>query len=406
MRPRRWIGYALLSAITASPAYGQESRAGILARQRAEKAAQLSPYQPNRLEKTLLWIEETDPFKKIAPYNGFYIQYGYTGKPTGSGIAFGGGWRHDLFDRNARLVLETGHSFRGYRMARADLSTPWLLDERVELGVEGAYRHHPQEDFYGLGFATRREDRVSFRFRAPEVQGRAIVRPIDWLQTGVRFGRMNVSVGPGTDARFPSIEERFSEAEAAGLTEQPDYSYHDLFATFDTRDQPGNARDGVYVGVLWRRYHDLDLDRYSFHSVDLDAMHFLPIFDKKRVFAARFRLMATTAGDGHEVPFYFRPTIGGSDSLRSAADFRFRDRNAAVMNIEYRWEAFSGLDMALFSDFGTVASRLSDLEFAGIRGAYGIGLRFNTYKAVFLRLDVATGGSEGLRVFLKYSRPF
>jgi outer membrane protein assembly factor BamA len=403
---RGWIGGALLAAITADPAAAQETRAEVLARQRAEKAAQVQPYQPNKLEKSLLWVEETDPLAKIAPLNGFFIEYGYTGKPIGSGIAFGGGWRHDLFDRNARLVLEAGQSWRSYRMARADFSLPRLLDERLELGVEADYQYHPQEDFYGLGFESHRGDRVNYRFRAPGAQGRVMVKPVNWLNAGVRLGRDNVSIGTGTDRRFPSIEQRFTDAEAPGLLEQPNYTYGDLFATLDRRDQPGNPRDGVYVGVLWRRYSDRDLDRYSFHSVDFDAQHFLPIFDKKRVFAARFRLMATTAGDGQEVPFYFRPTVGGSDSLRSVADFRFRDRNAAVMNLEYRWEAFSGLDMALFSDFATLAPRLSDLEFADVRGAYGIGLRFNTYKAVFLRFDVAGGGSEGIRTFVKFSKAF
>lgn len=397
---------AVLLLMAPSTLLGQETRAEVLARQRAEKASQLTPYEGNGLEKTLLWIEEHDPLRMIAPYNGFYVQYGYTGKPVGSGMAIGGGWRHDLFDRNARVVFEAGQSLRGYRMARADVSLPWLLDERLEVGVEGAYRHHPQEDFYGNGFATRRGDRVSFRFRAPEVQARAVVKPRDWLHAGVRAGRMNVSVGPGTDSRFPSIEERFDDAAAPGLAAQPDYTYTDLFATLDTRDQPGNAREGAYVGALWRRYNDLDLGRYDFDSVDVEAQHFLPIYDKKRVFAARVHLTATTAGDGHEVPFYFRPTLGGSTTLRSAADFRFRDRNALVMNFEYRWEAFSGLDMALFSDFGTVAPRLSALEFSRLRGAYGVGLRFNTYRAVFLRLDVAAGGSEGIRTFLKFSKAF
>jgi outer membrane protein assembly factor BamA len=395
-----------LSLVASAPLCAQETRAGSLARQRAEKADQLRPYEPNNLERTLLWVEENDPLTMIAPYNGFYVQYGYTGKPVGSGIAFGGGWRHDLFDRNARLVLEAGQSFRGYRMARADFSLPWLFDETFEVGIEGAYRDHPQEDFYGLGFATNLGNRVSFGFEAPEVQARAMIKPREWLNAGVRLGRMNVSVGEGTDSRYPSIESRFDDSTAPGLAVQPDYAYTDLFATVDTRDQPGNAREGVYVGALWRRYNDLDLDRYDFDSVDVEAQHFLPIYDKKRVFAARLHVMATTAGDGQEVPFYFRPTIGGSNSVRSAADYRFRDRNAIVMNFEYRWEAFSGLDMALFSDFGTVAPRFSALEFARIRGAYGIGLRFNTYKAVFLRLDVATGGSEGIRTFLKFSKAF
>jgi outer membrane protein assembly factor BamA len=140
--------------------------------------------------------------------------------------------------------------------------------------------------------------------------------------------------------------------------------------------------------------------------VDVDAQQFLPIFDKKRVIALRVQLLTTTAEAGQEVPFYFHPTLGGSTSLRSVSDFRFRDRNVLAMNVEYRWEAFSGLDMALFSDFGTVAPRVSELEFADVRAAYGVGLRFNTYKAVFLRLDVAGGGSEGIRTFLKFSKAF
>ena len=394
-------------ALAAASAHAQvDTRAELLARRRAEKATQLHPYEPGRIERLLLYIEENDPLKMFAPYNGFYVQYGYTGKPVGSGVAFGAGWRHDLFDRRARLVLEAGQSLRGYRMARVDTSMPRLLDRRLELGLEAAYRLHSQEDFYGLGFGSQRNDRVNFQYRAPELQGRIMVTPVPWFNAGVRLGYRAVSVGAGTDDRFPSIEQRFTETSAPGLAAQPDYSYTDVFTTLDTRDQPGNARDGTYVGLLWRRHNDLDLDRYSFHQVDVDAQRFFPIFDKKRVVAVRVQLLTTTASEGQEVPFYFRPTLGGSHSLRSVSDYRYRDRNVLATNIEYRWEAFSGLDMALFSDFGSVAARLSDLEFARVRGAYGVGLRFNTYKAVFLRLDVAGGGSEGIRVFLKYSKAF
>jgi hypothetical protein len=406
MRLRALSTCVLLTIGVTSSAYAQESRAEVISRQRDEKASALRPYVPTRLEKALLWYEETDPLTKIAPHNGFFVEYGYPWKPVGSGIAAGAGWRHDLFDRNARLIVEAGGTLRGYWMARSDFSLPRLLDKRLEIGIEGAYRYHPQEDYYGLGFATTKADRVSFRYSAPEVEGRAVLMPAEWLHAGTRFGYLGVAIGSGTDSRFPSIEERFDDASAPGLAAQPDYAYNDVFVTVDTRDQPGNARDGIFVNVDWRRYHDLDLGRYSFDRFDVDAQHFLPIFDKKRVFAARFRLMTTTATNGNDVPFYFQPTMGGSDTLRSFSDFRFRDRNAAVVNFEYRWEAFSGLDMALFSDFGTVASRVSDLEFGELRGAYGIGLRFNTYKTVFLRLDVAGGGSDGIHTFLKFSKAF
>lgn len=399
------IGASVVFTATV-PLHAQDTRSQAIARERAEKAAHLRPYVPGRFEKVLLWYEETDPLTRIAPENGFFVEYGYSGKPVGSGIAVGGGWRHDLLDRNARVVFEGGQSWRGYQLLRADFSLPRLLDERLEAGVEATWRDHPQEDFYGIGPVTTRDDRVNYRYRAPEFQSRLVFTPSNWLRAGARLGRMDVEIESGTDDRYPSIEQRFTDASAPGLAAQPDYTYRDVFATLDTRDQPGNARDGIYVDVNWRRYYDLDFDRYNFHRVDVDAQHFLPIFDKKRVFAARFQLTGTTGVDGNEVPFYFLPTIGGSDTLRSASDFRFRDRAVAVLNLEYRWEAFSGLDMALFSDFGAVAPRVRDLEFADLRGAYGIGLRFNTYKSVFLRLDVAAGGSEGIKTFIKFSKAF
>lgn len=394
-------------ASVAGPAAAQvDTRAELLARQRGEKAAQLQPYEPGKLEKALLFFEESKPLQKIAPYNGFYIQYGYTGKPVGSGVAFGGGWRHDLRGGDARVVLEAGQSFRGYRMARFDLSLPRLLRERIELGLETSYSLNTQEDFYGLGADSLRGDRVNFGFRAPELQGRVVVKPLSWLSGGVRLGWIGVEVDAGTDRRFPSIEERFIDGNAPGLGAQPDFTYTDVFTTLDSRDQPGNARQGSYLGVLWRHHTDRDLDRYSFRQVDVDAQQFFPIFDKKRVIALRVQLLTTTATEGHEVPFYFRPSLGGSTSLRNVSDFRYRDRNVFATTIEYRWEAFSGLDMALFSDFGSVATRLGDLDLGDLPAAYGIGLRFNTYKAVFLRLDVATGGEEGLRTFLKFSKVF
>ena len=62
--------------------------------------------------------------------------------------------------------------------------------------------------------------------------------------------------------------------------------------------------------------------------------------------------------------------------------------------------------MALFTDFGTVAPRVSDLDFGDLKRAYGIGFRFNTADAVFLRFDIATGAGEGIRYYFKFSNAF
>jgi outer membrane protein assembly factor BamA len=408
MRQRISATTALVLALAVCPrmAVAQETRAEVLEKQRAEKASSLRPYRPGKLEKWMLWYEENDVLGRLAPHNGFYAQYGFQWKPVGSGIGVGGGFRHDLFDRRARVDVGGGITYRNYHMLQADFSLPYLADERLEAGVRVVYNHNPQEDFWGFGLTSLSENRVSFGADFTDYQARAIARPVRWLQAAVRYGRLNADIGRGADSRFPSIERRFSDADAPGLLAQPDYSYGELMGVVDYRDQAGNARDGGYYAARWRKYNDLDLDRYSFREIDLHGQQFFPIFDKKRVFAVQARLIATDPENGHEVPFYFRPTVGGSNSLRSYNDYRFRDNNVLYLNAEYRWEAFSGLDMALFYDLGTVARELEDLSLSNAENGYGIGLRFNTYKSVWMRLDVGFGGNEGIQYFFKFSKAF
>ena len=385
-----------------------DSRTAALEAERAERAKSLRAYEPGKLEKWMLWFENADPIGKISPYNGFYLQYGFRWKPVGGGLGVGGGWRHDLFNRNTRLVLGAGISTRNYQMLQADFSAPYLARNKVELGTSIVYRHNPQEDFWGLGVESRKEDRVSFGVDYTHVEGRAIVRPTPWLQAGTRIGRLDGTVGRGTDPRFPSIEERFTDAAAPGLAEQPAFAYTEFFGAVDYRDQADNTRDGGLYSLTWREYSDLDFDRYSFRAVDTLVRQFVPIFDKKRVFAfqARLQSAAVDEGAGQQVPFYFKPTLGGSTSQRGFNDYRFRDDAVVYFNAEYRWEAFSGLDMALFSDWGTVAPNIGRLKLSQMKNAYGIGFRFNTAKTVLFRVDIGFGGGEGIRYFFKFSPAF
>ncbi len=406
---RRTTVLAITVALFLGPraALAQDTREATLAQQRAEKAKSLAPYEGGKLERTMLWLEDVDPLRKIAPHDGFYLQYGFRWKPVGGGVGLGGGWRHDLFNRNARVLFGAGISTRNYQMLQADFSLPYLAQNRVELGVQAVYRHNPQEDFWGIGAESLKDDRVSYRVNYTDYTGRAIVRPVRWLEAGTRFGRLDGSIGRGTDKRFPSIEDRFTDATAPGLAEQPDFSFGEVFGAVDYRDEKDNARAGGLYSLSWREYSDLDFDRYSFRAVDLLLQQFVPIFDKKRVFAIQGRLLsaATDSGAGQTVPFYFKPTLGGSTSHRGFNDFRFRDDAVVYLNAEYRWETFSGLDMALFSDWGTVASNIGQLKLSEVKNAYGVGFRFNTYKSVWFRVDIGFGG-EGVQTFFKFSKAF
>jgi hypothetical protein len=392
--------------LCAPPLCAQTTRVEILERERAAKAGDLQEYVPGRLEKWLLRGEQSDFRARIAPRNGFFVRYGYPEKPVGAGVGLGGGYRHDLFDRRARVVGEVGWTLRDYSLLRADFSLPYLASERVEVGVEVSRRQNPQEDFFGDGPDSSEANRSNFRLDTTAAIGRAIVKTRKWLSAGVRSGRLAPSVGSGTDTRYPSSELVFGEDVLVGFNEQPDYRYTDLFAAVDYRDQRGNPRAGGYYAATLGSYADLDFDRYSFRRLDLLAQQFFPIFDKKRVFAVQGRVITTDPGAGQVVPFYLQPTVGGSTTLRSVSDYRFRDDNLLHLNAEYRWEAFSAMDMALFADFGKVAPKAGDLDLTDLTHAYGLGFRFNTYKSMILRIDIATGAGEGIHYFLKFSKAY
>ena len=384
----------------------QTTRAETIEQQRAAKEADLHPYEPGRLEKLLLFAEEKDPVGRISPRNGFFVRYGYHQKPIGAGIGFGGGYRHDLFDRRARLETEAGITFRNYQQLLADFSFPALAHGYLEAGVEAAHRHQPQDDFYGIGPDSSEGARVNYRLDMTSAVGRAVVRPLPWFAAGVHAGRLDTSIGRGTDPAYPSIETRFLGASAPGIVNDGSFGYADAVATVDYRDQPANPRDGGFYTVTLASYRDLEATFYDFRRLDVRLQQFFPIFDKKRVVAVQGRLITSTARDGQQVPFYFQPTLGGSDTLRSVSDFRFRDNDVLYLNAEYRWEALTGLDLALFTDGGTVGPGTDSLRLDQFTYAYGVGFRFNTYKTMFLRLDVGTGGGEGVHVFVKFAKAF
>ena len=112
--------------------------------------------------------------------------------------------------------------------------------------------------------------------------------------------------------------------------------------------------------------------------------------------------MASDTDQGRTVPQYLQPNLGGGHSLRSYPDFRFRDDNMLVANLELRVALLTHLDAVGFADAGNVAPVWRDLNLN--KQSYGAGLRFNTRRATILRADVANG-REGWRVVAGLSEP-
>jgi len=393
-----------VSMLVTGTAHAQETRAELLAQMREQKARSLQPYTPKGVEKVLLYVEKNRILERLTVADGFYPRIG--GLTSGSGFAMGVGYRKHLLDEALFANVSGALSTKIYKAFDAQLRLPVLWHDRIELWTNFRYRDFPEEDFFGLGIASSSSNRTSYKIQSIDSSARAVVNVLPWLRFGADLGRFKAEIGHGTDPRFPSAEEIFTDAEVPGLAAQPTFVHYTPFVEADYRDYPGNARSGGLLRASFGTWKDRTLKQFDFHRFDAEAAHYFPIFDKKRVFAVHVSLSYVNNEPGDRVPFYVMPYIGGSDSLRGFREFRFRDENALFMNVEYRWEAFSGLDMTLFFDAGEVRADWQDIGFGDLKTSYGVGFRFNTYKNVFLRFDLGMGGREGVRKFTKFSSTF
>jgi hypothetical protein len=395
----------VIALMWANTSYAQTTRREVLEAERAKKAETLAPPKPSGLEKKMLWLENDRVITRIlAPYEGFYLKVG--GLTKGAGLGAGPGYRNWFLDDRAVFNTSIVTSFRNYWMGTAEVIFPKLLDERLVVGGHGYYRYFPRERFYGIGPDSSRDDRTSFLREGYEFRGDASYAFVPSVKVGGSTSFRHETIDEGHAPGFPSIEEVFTPAQAPGLDQQPDYLWSGTFFDVDYRDQPKNTRSGGHFRVSYDLWHDLDDLGFSFRDLRLEALHAFPIFDKKRVFIARVIGESTDSPSGNVVPFYAMPTLGGSTTLRGFDEFRFRDRTALLLNAEYRWEAFSGLDMAIFGDWGDVGPEWDDIAFKDLKSDYGLGFRFNTFRSVFLRIDLARSAQQGFRVNTSFSGAF
>lgn len=362
---------------------GQEpaTRAEALRLEREKKQQALVPNEPDTLQRGLDFVE--DRALHILTRDGFYPKIGSL--TTGSGFAVGVGFRdRNLFARRGVAELWGAASFKKYWALQARAAFPDLAGGRVMTEVVANLREYPKEAFFGLGPDARREDFTEFSLRTRDFGGLAAVR----LAPAFR-------VGAGAALFSPKV--------ASG---QVDYVRTNGFVEVDYRE-PLNARRGGWYRLDFSQFDDRDGDTWSFRRTDLDLRQFIGFFADRRVIALRaFASTSEAADNSLGVPFYLMPTLGGNDTLRGFRNYRFRGPHALLLQAEYRWELWSGLDAALFYDAGKVALERSDLDLKRLEKNYGFGFRFNTAEGVILRVDAAFGSRDGKHLHIVFGGVF
>src|SRR4029077_11801019 len=161
----------------------------------------------------------------------------------------------------------------------------------------------------------------------------------------------------------------------------------------------------TYAEASFERYDAESHNRFSFNRLSLLGEQYIPFFNRKRVIALRAKTELSFHSANQVVPFYLQPTLGSDTDLRGFRRYRLYDENLISFNAEYRWEIFTGFDMALFADAGKVFNRPGDISLTHLQTSAGFGLRFKTRTSVIARFE--TGFSrEGVQVWLKCGKLF
>ena len=380
----------------------EESRADSLKQARIEKQKETEPYEPSMLETVLKTVEKSGV--PLITRDRVYLKFGSL--TTGSGFAYGAGYRRRrLLDGAAMADVWGGASMTRYWAGEARIRFPRLVDGLVDLQGYARTHDYPQEDFFGLGPASLRFNQTDYRLRSTMVGTRAALRPAPIVAIGGGVEYINPRVSNGTDDSLPSIALRFDESTAPGITGQPNYVRSIAFAEVDWR-QPINARKGGWYRAEWSHFDDRNGMGYSFDRFDVDVRQFVSFLSERRVIVGRVAGSTSEVSSGQQMPFYLMPTLGGNDSLRGFRDYRFRGPHALLLQGEYRFEVWSGLDAALFMDAGKVAMQRSDLNFKHLESDYGFGFRFNTDNGIIVRVDAAFGSRDGKHLWIVFGGQF
>ncbi len=417
---------AAVSQETGSELNSEESRAEELQSQRRQRLATVKPSQPSKVVDILATVEN-DGFDQIVTFQVKHWRFGF-GKisPVSSITPAVQYERPRLGNTDLHLLASAAYSRIGYQvydvrfgkfdqpapyefLSEAFLGAPLEFDRRTQAPLEGylyadlRYRNFPQEDFYGLGPDSSRDDRTDYRYEEAAfdvVTGYPFAR---WFGIMGRAGYLLTNVGPGTIDDRPSTQDLFDDSTVPGLERQPDFFHFDAGLYLAYEDDP-NLPAGI-LGVQWGRFDDIDDRRFEFNRFSLDTRGYLPLGSRQRTLAARFYVSRDYGNDPKQVPFYFMKTLGGHDTLRGYKDFRFRDSNLIYLSGEYRWEAASGVELAVFYDTGKVFSQRSDLTFKHLRHSFGFGIRGKSMRRTVLRIDLGHS-EEGTFVYFAFGPTF
>lgn len=328
----------------------------------------------------------------------------------GDGSGFGLGVYASTADRLSKRAsfFATSHlTTKTYFEATAGfLTTPAPQSLRgFELQLATRYRLRPEEDFFGIGPQSHRDQRSSYDLQERGVDLTASYRLRERVRLGIELDYSSTRVFRGKDPRFPTTQAVFGPQNLPGLAKGAALLSSSIFAELDARDVPGNPHAGAYLRAQATSTDSVSRGDFGFVNFLVDARGYVPLGTKRRVLALRLLGNFNDPKGGSDIPFFRLARLGDSHTLRGYDSFRFHGRNALVSSIEYRYDLVQGISAVAFTDFGQVFNRRSEFNRDNLHATWGGGIQIGSKKSIALRILYGRSG-EGARIFFSFGPTF
>jgi hypothetical protein len=363
--------------------------------------------EPPWIERAVVFVDRRTGSGEIdgnTLREGYYVDFGNM-IPGAGWISAGPGYRR-WYGRDFLFVdASAAISWRGYKTAQARFEFPALARSRLAVGSQIRWQDYTQVSYFGEGPESFESNASDYRLTSTNLVGYARLRPVEWLAFGGNIGWLQPDIRSRAgffERDRPETQDLFASDAVFAQPEQPAFIHSEASVTADTRDFPGHPTRGGLYRAAAANYSDRDSGLFSFRRYELEGAQFISLAGSRLVIALHGWLATSDTSDGNVVPFYLQPSLGGHNSLRSYADYRFHDRNMLLINVEARVPMMTHVDAAVFFDAGNVAPRVGDLNLD--KRSVGAGLRLHTRRTTVARVDVARG-DEGWRFLVRLTDP-
>jgi hypothetical protein len=361
----------------------------------AQESSQKSEQSETRLQKLLKRVPRADEGGGFHFTRHLAVVFG--GIKPGQGVALGPALSTTFAD-GGYAQLKGVYSVRNFALVQGRYDTRPFWHRRSMLVSRVRWQDAPDLALYQLGMDSPR-DRAQYGERKSQVSTALDTRVTRMFHVSAGFGIERYAISTG------SVDVGEDHA-LAGVPLEPGLSTHPWFihsavgAVLDTR-RTGYARAGTILDAAAGDYRDRHNSTYTFQHLEGGARQFFAVGSSGSI-GVSGRAWFSHAGEGHMVPFYLMPTLGGGDALEAFNTYRFRDRNAFWLRGEYRHAVREMIDAVGFYEAGTVAPTARSLSLGrGARDA-GAGIIVHTRDAELLRFNVAYG-REGVGVTILFT---